>query len=57
MWAMAGGKRTNNVWSIASAKNTKLTEIFVVLRVFVVKKIRVICEICGKKIILCVLCG
>jgi len=25
LWMKAGGKRTNNVWSIASAKNTKLT--------------------------------
>jgi hypothetical protein len=24
LWMKAGGKHTNNVWSIASAKNTKL---------------------------------
>jgi len=34
LWMEAGGKHTNNVWSIASAKNTKLT---------------VLCELCGKK--------
>jgi hypothetical protein len=45
----AGGKRTNNVWSIAFAKNTKLTaslcslwqKILRVLRVLRGEKIRV----------------